>query len=122
MKALFDKDLELRAWLRRDGEIFDQNLAWIAFVEGDHGFSAGTLSWLGPADGTTLRDQQGRPCLWAGDAEIGLQMRYQRPLRPAKREPPASPLGPLRARRPVMVPQPPLGWSELSFKAWLGQW
>ena len=121
MRALFDKDLALRAWWRADGEIFDENLGWIAFVEGNHVFSAGTLNWLGPADSATLRDQQGRPCLWAGDAEIGPQARYRRPLRPARRLPPAPPLGPLPARRPVMVPQPLEGWSELSFKDYLGQ-
>ncbi|WP_437340790.1 4-fold beta flower protein [Burkholderia contaminans] len=104
----------------KKGNVFDTQMNWIAYSRRDHLFSSATGSWLGPIQGSSFQDQQGKVIAWM--PTLGKpENRGLPPLRPLI---PLKPLAPLRPLRPLVPrtplrPLPPLGgWSQLDAIAW----
>jgi hypothetical protein len=114
MIPLFDKDTELQAWIGKDGNVFNLEMEWIAFIEHGHVFSAESIEWLGPVDGFTFLDQSGRPFLWSPKSKIRGQLPSLRPLKPLRPLQPLQPLRPLDPLRPLQPLTPLGGWSNLT--------
>ena len=71
----FDRDANLVGWYDGEEHVFDTNMDWVAFVASDNTWSASTENWLGPLNGSTFLDTDGKPVAWTeghepeGDAQ-----------------------------------------------------
>jgi hypothetical protein len=61
MKPLFSPSTKLVAWLEPGKFIYDLAMRPVAFISGGHAFSYPANAWLGPVDGLTLLDRNGKP-------------------------------------------------------------
>lgn len=61
MEPLYDANVNLVGWIEPGHHIFDTNMNWLAYVAGDHAWSANGGNWCGPVvDATTCLDRSGR--------------------------------------------------------------
>lgn len=117
MTPIFDSNAALVGWF--DGHnIFDADLRWIAFSVSGQVFSAESLAWLGPLNGTSFLDRNGKPVGWLEGSTPKGAPPSPVPLTPLR------PLAPLRPNRPVqpITPIRPLvplgGWSPQRWESW----
>jgi len=118
MTPVFDANVRLVAFY--DGScLFDVDNEWIAFHDRGHVFARGGR-WLGPLQGGTFQDQDGRAVAWLAGAQPATGLK---PVRPMNAKLPLHPRRPLRPRTPL-APQHPMqpggGWSKLTWAQWLG--
>ncbi|WP_415927015.1 4-fold beta flower protein [Mesorhizobium argentiipisi] len=119
MIALFGRDCSPVAWLHDSGNIFDQDLKFVALVRGGNVFRAFDVAWLGPVDHTTLMDRTGLPVTFGNGYAPKSRLAPLEPVQPLKPLKPLQPLRPLPPPTPL-VPLVPLGgWSALDFDEYL---
>lgn len=121
LSELFDKDCRPVAWT--DGQnVFDRELAWVAFVSQGNAFSIEGSIWLGPVKGLSHQDRAGKVVAWNPMEPPANSVVVAAPgARPTKPMAPGRPLSPVST--PVSHPprEPLGGWSGLSFEDWLNQ-
>ncbi len=118
MTPIFDRYVKLSGWF--DGEnIFDLNLQWVAFLSDGNFFSSNSLQWLGPFNGGSLLDRNGKPVLWLDGTTPSGTLKPLTPLRPLKPLKPLRPLKPLKPLQPLKPLNPLGGWSTLNWNQWL---
>jgi hypothetical protein len=119
MNPLFSPSTDLVGWLNDDGFVYDLSMNPVAFVSEGHAFSYPNCSWLGSADGPTLRDKMGKPIAFNPGQAPGGTLPPLKPLNPLKPLKPLKPLRPLNPLKPLRPLTPLGGWSPLSFHTWL---
>jgi hypothetical protein len=122
MLPLFDQETELVGWLNtNDGNVFDTEMGWIAFVQNGHAWSAETGNWLGSVNGLTMLDQDGRPVAWSTKQAPQGTMKPPTPPPPMMPLTPLTPLNPLNPLQPMRPLIPIGGWSDMSWEEWITQ-
>jgi hypothetical protein len=121
MEPLYSVDCQLVGWIRRGHDIWDIHMNWVAYVVGNHAWSAQTGDWLGPVNALTCFDQDGRVVAWNPKQVIRGIVKPEHPEKPAERIRPEQPIQPERPARPVMPiwPVPPMeAWSDVTWLQW----
>ncbi|GJD51019.1 hypothetical protein OPKNFCMD_3770 [Methylobacterium crusticola] len=119
MEPLFSASCDLVGWITVGKAIWDNQMAYVAYIAGDHAWSSETDAWLGPVDGTTCMDRSGRPVAWSPARAVGGRSAPIAPARPMRPARPMTPMRPIAPRRPLFPATPGGGWSQLDFGAWL---
>lgn len=120
MTPVFDSDSDLVAWF--DGHhFFDLDQNWIAFTTNGNIFSAKTNAWLGPLNGGSLLDTNGKPVAWLQGTTPSGMLKPLTPLNPIRPITPLRPLRPLQPLKPLHPLNPLGGWSYMKFAQWLAQ-
>ena len=118
MTPVHDARSELLGWF--DGtNLFDLDLAWVAFHRAGHLFSSVDAEWLGPLHGGSLLARSGRVFAWLAGTTPAGSLSPSRPMRPMRPLPPRRPLFPPKPLRPAPPLNPVSGWSGLSWLEWL---
>ena len=122
MLPLFDQETELVGWLNaNDGNVFDTEVQWVAFVQNGHAWSAETGNWLGAVNGITMLDQDGRPVAWSTEQAPKGTMKPPTPPPPMMPLKPLTPLNPFNPLQPMHPLIPIGGWSDMSWEEWIKQ-
>jgi hypothetical protein len=119
--ALFDKDCELVGWIYPGEHIFDIDMDWVAFISGNHAWSAESGDWLGAVKGLLCLDRQGKPVAWNPKERVAGTSVPSKPSRASRASKPSRPSKPSKPSRPSEPSTPNGGWSPLSFFGWLAQ-
>lgn len=119
MTPVFDRNTNLVGWFNGTN-FFDLNLNWVAFESNGHVFSSRSLAWLGPLQNGSFQDQNGKAVAWLEGVSPSNSLKPLMPLRPLQPLLPLRPLRPLNPLKPLAPLTPLGGWSQLSWKQWLG--
>jgi hypothetical protein len=119
---LFDKDSNFVGWLVDRENVFDRNLAWVAYIFNDYIWAVKTQNWIGELNRTNLLDRYGRIVAWSTSGPVvGTSNIIEAPLDVGL---PLRPLPPLINNVPLNpgeAPEPIGEWSKLTFYQWLNQ-
>jgi hypothetical protein len=121
LEPLFDNNSRFVGWIDPGRHMFDPDMRWIAFLAGGHAWSPETASWLGPVQGLTCFDREGRVVAWSPRRLVTGLVPGAHPIQPTRPARPLRPLAPVRPLRPIRPLTPVRGWSPIAFENWLSQ-
>lgn len=122
MDPLYDKKANFVGWLSEHSNVFDKDLKWVAYINGNYVWARKTRVWIGVLKGTNLLDRKGRIVAWSTNGPVVGGLGFTEA--PLDIGPPLLAVMPIIHQVPLhpgYAPQPAGEWSKLTFTQWLHQ-